>query len=136
MSNMIPSGNYVIQNVLYSERYTAMAGPDNNSEVVGHDVPNTIKVDVLDLISHLATLYDTNKGKYITIENGLVVGRDEPQVLQLSSEDGENFTIHEQDINLVGQLPDGGNWTPVIAAPAPHPGVEGSTRKYWKFVPA
>ncbi|KAG2360746.1 hypothetical protein BDR07DRAFT_1411619 [Suillus spraguei] len=131
MSTMIDSGLYNINNVQYSNRYIVMSG---NNEFVGHDVPDTFYVDVVDKVPHLATLKDTKTGLYLTLDpqDHKVVGKMEPQILQLSSEDGENFTIHPQDVNEVAYLKDDGNWSWIYVGPAPASG----NAKYWKFCPA
>ncbi|KAG1855164.1 hypothetical protein DFJ58DRAFT_841184 [Suillus subalutaceus] len=98
MSHMIPSGPYKIRNVLYVDRYVHMSG---NKEFVGHDVAQIIRVhrysnalpiqvNVKDVVQHLATLYDTETNLYLGIDqiDGKVKGFTDPQVLQLSSDDG------------------------------------------------
>jgi hypothetical protein len=127
MSHMIPTGQYKISNVLYPNRYAHMSG---NKEFVGHDVADIIKVEVTDLVQHLATLYDTRTGLYIGVDtqDGKVKGYTDPHVLQLSSDDGIKFEIHPKDLNDVWYLKDGGNWTFIIVEPAPI-----SEGKYWKF---
>ncbi|KAG2351309.1 hypothetical protein BDR07DRAFT_1445409, partial [Suillus spraguei] len=86
MSTMIKSGLYNINNVQYSNRYIVMSG---NNEFVGHDVPDTFYVDVVD-----------ETGLYLTLDEvGLF--DTEPQILQLSSEDGKKFIIHPQDVNEI-----------------------------------
>ncbi|KAG2136936.1 uncharacterized protein EDB93DRAFT_1253796 [Suillus bovinus] len=127
MSEMIKPGNYRIGNVMYSQRYVCMSG---NKEFVGHDVGEIIRVDVIDEVEHLATLFDTATNLYIGIDmmKSNVVGLEKPQVLQLSSIDGEKFEIHAQDVDDVWLLKDNGNWSwiRVEAAPA-------TDNKYWKF---
>ncbi|KAG2085755.1 hypothetical protein BD769DRAFT_522342 [Suillus cothurnatus] len=93
-------------------------------------VPKPIKVEVTDLVQHLATLYDTRTGLYIGVDtqDGKVKGYTDPHVLQLSSDDGIKFEIHPKDLNDVWYLKDGGNWTFIIVEPAPI-----SEGKYWKF---
>ncbi|KAG2360748.1 hypothetical protein BDR07DRAFT_1411646 [Suillus spraguei] len=131
MSTMIDSGLYNINNVQYSNRYIVMSG---NNEFVGHDVPDTFYVDVVDKVSHLATLKDTKTGLYLTLDpqDHKVVGKMEPQILQLSTEDGEMFIIHPQDVNEVAYLKDDGNWSWIYVGPAPASGYA----KYWRFCKA
>ncbi|KAG2356710.1 hypothetical protein BDR07DRAFT_1422472 [Suillus spraguei] len=131
MSTMIDSGLYNINNVQYSNRYIVMSG---NNEFVGHDVPDTFDVDVLDKVLHLATLKDTKTDLYLTLDpqDHKVVGKTEPQILQLSSEDNVNFTIHPQDVNEVAYLKDDGNWSWIYVGPAPEKG----NSQYWNFCPA
>ncbi|KAG2354301.1 hypothetical protein BDR07DRAFT_1429938 [Suillus spraguei] len=131
MSNMIRPGLYGINNVEYSNRYIFMSG---NDEFVGHDFPDTFYVDVVEEVQHLATLKDTKTGLYLTLDpmDHKVIGRTEPQILQLSSEDGEKYIIHPQDVNEVAYLKDGGAWSPIYVGPA----LQGNESKYWKFVPA
>ncbi|KAG2356152.1 hypothetical protein BDR07DRAFT_1424122 [Suillus spraguei] len=102
-----------------------------NNEFVGHDVPDTFYVHVVEEVSHLATLKDTKTGLYLTLDpkDHKVVGRTEPQILQLSSEDGEKFIIHPQDVNEVAYLKDGGNWSWIYVGPA----LQGNESKYWMF---
>ncbi|KAG2111129.1 hypothetical protein DEU56DRAFT_985379 [Suillus clintonianus] len=134
---MIRDGLYSIKNMFQVDRYVAMAGEDNDYEVVGQDVPDTIKVLVVNKVLGLATLFDPMQQKFIWIDDGSnrVVGRDVPQELQLSTEDGENYVIHKQDIDSVCVLNKNGKGTPIVTEPAPPPGVEGYKRKYWKFLP-
>ncbi|KAG2067734.1 hypothetical protein BDR04DRAFT_1144229 [Suillus decipiens] len=127
MANMIESGCYNICNVMYSDRYICMSG---NHEFVGHDVPDKFFVHVVDKVKHLATLKDTATGLYLTLdpETHKVVGKTEPEVLQLSSEDGYKFVIHPQNVNQVAYLKDNGNWSWIYVGPAPQ-----EDRKYWTF---
>ncbi|KAG1855146.1 hypothetical protein DFJ58DRAFT_841167 [Suillus subalutaceus] len=127
MSHMIPSGPYKIRNVLYVDRYVHMSG---NKEFVGHDVAQIIQVDVKDVVQHLATLYDTETNLYLGIDqiDGKVKGFTDPQVLQLSTEDGVKFEIHPKDVDDVWYLKDGGNWTFITVQAAP-----ASEAKYWTF---
>ncbi|KAG1874923.1 hypothetical protein F4604DRAFT_1925080 [Suillus subluteus] len=101
-----------------------------NKEFVGHDVAQIIQVDVKDVVQHLATLYDTETNLYLGIDqiDGKVKGFTDPQVLQLSSEDGVKFEIHPKDVDEVWYLKDGGNWTFITVEPAP-----ASDAKYWTF---
>ncbi|KAG1813589.1 uncharacterized protein BJ212DRAFT_1300982 [Suillus subaureus] len=127
MSGMIESGKYKIANYMYPNRYVYMSG---NNEFVGHDVAQIIQVDVIDVVQHLATLFDTATNKYLgcDLDDGKVKGYDDPQVLQLSGDDGVRFVIHPQDVNQVWVLKDDGNWTFITVEPAPD-----SDNKYWTF---
>ncbi|KAG2351138.1 hypothetical protein BDR07DRAFT_1446557 [Suillus spraguei] len=122
MSTMIDSGLY---NIKQCPVFKPVHRHVRNNEFVGHDVPDTFYVDVVDKVPHLATLKDTKTGLYLTLDpqrkivGHKVVGKMEPQILQLSSEDGEMFIIHPQDVNEVAYLKDDGNWS-----------------WYWKFCPA
>ncbi|KAG2352149.1 hypothetical protein BDR07DRAFT_1439239 [Suillus spraguei] len=130
MSNMIKSGFYNINNVQYSGRYIVMSG---NHEFVGHDVPDTVRVH-----------HCSDTGLYLTLDPkvGLFdvdrceiadsMKSTEPQILQLSSEDGEMFVIHPQDVNEVAYLKDDGNWSWIYVGPAPASGHA----KYWRFCKA
>ncbi|KAG2152715.1 hypothetical protein DEU56DRAFT_898329 [Suillus clintonianus] len=128
---MITDGTYRIENDLYDKRYVCMLGDKSGDwEFVGHDVGDIIKVEVKDKVRHLATLYDTVTDLYIGIDGkaNKVKGYTQPQVLQLSSDDGDKFEIHRQNINKVWTLKDDSDLCQIIAEAPPD-----SDRKYWKF---
>ncbi|KAG2152694.1 hypothetical protein DEU56DRAFT_907864 [Suillus clintonianus] len=100
-----------------------------NREFVGHDVGDIIEVEVKDKVQHLATLYDIGTDLYIGIDRKAgLSGYTEPQVLQLSSDDGEKFEIHKQNINSVWILKDNSNWSWIVTEAPPD-----SDTKYWEF---
>lgn len=127
MSYMIPPGTYKIANVLYPNRYVCMSG---NKDFVGHDVGDTIKVEVKDEVQHLATLYDTVTSLYIGIDmlEGKAKGYTEPKELQLSSTDGKYFEIHMKSSDDVCVLKNDKDWSEIVVEAAP-----ASDEKYWKF---
>ncbi|KAG2030750.1 hypothetical protein BDR03DRAFT_163029 [Suillus americanus] len=98
MSHMIRTGLYEISNYMYTNRYVYMS--EENKLGFGREFGQSIQVEVLNNIQHLATLYDTATQLYLgcDVDEGKVKGYTDPQVLQLSSEDGIKFE------SLLGQL--------------------------------
>ncbi|KAG2030751.1 hypothetical protein BDR03DRAFT_974181 [Suillus americanus] len=128
---MIPSGVYLMCNKRYTNRYVCMSG---DNDVVGNDVGDSIKVEVIDENQRTATFYDTQTGLYLGIDQttAKVKGYTDPQVLQLSAgSDRNNVEIHLTNGNDVWSLNDVGTSTPIIVQP-----VRGSDKQYWMFIKA
>ncbi|KAG1798035.1 hypothetical protein EV424DRAFT_1559596 [Suillus variegatus] len=123
----IPSGRFKIANVAYPYRYVSMS---DDKQFVGQDDGNIIKVDVIDNVSGLVTLYDGSVGVYIGVDlqKNRVVAYDDPQVLQLSTAGNGGYLIHPQDQDKVWVLDNDVIETPITVEPAP-----ASNKKYWMF---
>lgn len=129
---MLPSGDYKIQNFLHTDRFIHMKA---DGTVVGYEEADIIQLHVTDAALGLATLFDKLRNQYIVIDNetGHVVGSAESQVLQFSTEGDGKYIIHIMNVNDVWLLNKGKDWTPIVTAPAPPPGVQDYERKYWLF---
>jgi len=129
---MLPSGDYKIQNFLHTDRFIHMKA---DGTVVGYEEADIVQLHVTDAALGLATLFDKLRNQYIVIDNetGHVVGSAESQVLQFSTEGDKKYTIHIMNVNEVWLLNKGKDWTPIVTAPAPPPGVQDYERKYWLF---
>ncbi|KAG1874924.1 hypothetical protein F4604DRAFT_1680791 [Suillus subluteus] len=116
---MIPRGVYWISNLRYKTDMPA------RQETRTSSATTPVTRD-----QHLATLYDIYANLYLGIDqiNAKAKGYTDPQVLQLSSDDGIKFTIHTKNADKVWVLKDGGNSTPITVEPAP-----ASDEKYWEF---
>ncbi|KAG1789062.1 uncharacterized protein HD556DRAFT_1311629 [Suillus plorans] len=110
-----PSGQYRIANVEYPYRYVSMSG----NQFVGQDVGEIIKVDIVDNVPGLVTLYDTAAGVYIGVDL---------EVFQLSAAGRGHLEIHPQDVNKVWVLNNDNIGTAISVEPAP-----GSNKNYWTF---
>lgn len=128
MSNTIPSGDYMIVNVGYPNRYVCMS---ENKDFAGHDVGQTIKVDIKDENQCLATFYDTATELYLGVDqtDAKVKGYTDPQVFQLYNARDGSFEIRVPNGDKMWVLEDGGDWTPITVQ-----ATAGSDGEYWRFV--
>ncbi|KAG1789063.1 uncharacterized protein HD556DRAFT_1311631 [Suillus plorans] len=129
---MLPSGDYKIQNFLHTDRFIHMKA---DGTVVGYEEADIVHLNVTNAAMGLGTLFDKLRNKYIVIDNetGNVVGCDDSQELQFSTEGDKKYIIHIMNVDEVWLLNKGKDWTPIVTAPAPPPGVQDYERKYWLF---
>ncbi|KAG2118489.1 hypothetical protein DEU56DRAFT_918805 [Suillus clintonianus] len=130
---MLHSGDYKMQNFLHNTRFVHMKA---DGMVVGFEEADIVELSVTNATLGLATLLDRLRDKYIVIneETCDVVGSNEPQVLQFSTEGDGKYTIHIMDVNQVWVLNRDEDFTPITTAPAPPPSVRDHEKKYWMFV--
>lgn len=129
---MLPPGDYKIQNFLHEDKFVHMR---HNNVVVGSAQGDIIELVVTNAVLGLATLFDKLRQKYIVIDEGTgnVVGCDQSQELQFSTEDNRKYIIHRYNINEVWLLNGDNDYDPIVTAPAPPPGAQDFERKYWLF---